>query len=229
MALDNQYLPDPYNQQQEPQQQETKPLDEVIRQAINAALLDIHTWQPAQITKVRGNNFVDIQPCLLRTYQDGTQTELPQIQNVMVGLMQGADYWIKAPLKVGDYGIALFAERALASWIAGGGIVDPQSARHHEIADCVFIPGVRPMSQTFTSGEPEDMVLHNGLAEIYLQKGGTFKITNGTNELLSTLDDLLTALQNALVLTALGPQPFIAATQTALSQVKTKLESLTGE
>lgn len=209
-------------------QSETQPFDAIILNAIDSTLKDVHTWLPAQITKINGNQSVNLQPLLQRKYKDGTLDTLPEIQNVPVWLPRGNNYWIKLPIAVGDTGIALFCERSLDTWKVSGGIVDPQDSRTHDLTDAIFIPGINGMNAQ-VPGNSTDMILHNQSAEIYLQPGGTFKVTNGSQELISNIIQLVQALQQALTLTLLGPQPFMQITQLQLQQILQQLQTLQGK
>lgn len=204
---------------------ETKPLSRVIKIAIESALLNLHTWLPAQVTQVNGDGTVSIQPLLKRAYASGVVKALPVIQNVMVNVPRGTDYWIKLPVAVGDTGVALFCERSLDKWGVAGGQIDPGDSRTHDLSDPVFIPGVYPKNAPL-AGDATDLVVHNGSAEATLKKAGKFQFKGSSEELLSILDDLTDTLINALVLTGIGPEPFTPDTVTQLTEIKTRLETL---
>jgi hypothetical protein len=235
--VSEEFLNDPYKAQSPPAESDTLPLDEIIRQAISAAMLDMHTWLPAQVTKVLSTGFVNVQPLLKRTYSDGTTVSLPELQNVMIAVPSGADWWIKPPVAVGDTGIALFCERSLDIWQVSGGNVDPEDPRHHDLSDAVFIPGLRPADDVFPSADPnglpynaDDMILRNGNAQMILQAIGHFRISNlnGGVELLSALVSLLTTLIAAQVPTGIGPQNFLPGTISDLTATLGDLNNLKG-
>jgi hypothetical protein len=194
---------DPYDPNSQSYQPETDTLDQVIRKAVNAAALELHTWLPAVVTQVLGNQRVNIQPLLQRRYvtpssptgqsTSGTLVKLPAIQNVMVGMPMGAGYSIKLPVKVGDTGIALFCERSLDNWSNGSGsFTDPADVRHHDLSDAIFIPGIVPFANQ-TMDDTDDLVVTNGEAQLRVQEAGTFQLKNETNELLSLLSQLAAA------------------------------------
>lgn len=207
---------------------QTKSLAEVMRVAIDQALRDVHVWMPAQVTAVRDNSTVDVQPCLNELFRSQGSKPFPVLQNVRVEHPRGADFWVKLPIAVGDYGRVCFADKSLDSWLVSGGVVDPADPRIHDLADAAFVPGFYPNGSTLP-GAAADMVLHNGKAEVYLQKAGTFKVTNGSQELINLINQLLTVLTtNTFTNTLLGPQPFIQATVQALQQIQTNLQTLKG-
>ncbi len=184
-----------------PNQNESKPMDEVLRLAVEGLLVNLHTALPCQVTKVINNSFVNIQPLLMRKYTTGTLVTLPEIQNVQISHLRGADYWIKVPVAVGDFGLAVFCERSIDSWKLEGKLTDPQDSRRHDLSDAVFIPGTYPMNNVLP-GAAADMIIHNADADIYLQKAGKFLIKNTSHELLGLLSDLCGAVSDLASATA---------------------------
>ena len=224
--------------------EETPPLDEVIRQAIEAALLDTHTWLPAAVVLVRSNNVVDLQPLILTRFKSlPAPLPLPIIQNCLVSTPRGTTYGLKLPIKPGDLGIALFCERSIDKWSVAGGLVDPLDARHHDLSDAVFVPGLYPFALPIpppVGANPLDMSLYNGLGAVTVQPTGALKIGTVAVDLIknmvSTQQKIIAAL-NALTLstvnTVMGPQPLNNAAQfaTLLAEVtalNTQLLTLVG-
>lgn len=215
----------------------TPPWSEIIKSAISAALLETHVWLPAIVREVLTPNRVTVQPMLMRKYLNlPAPVPLPPIQDCMVIAPRGTTYGMTLPVAVGDTGIALFCERSLDVWSVAGGIVDPLDNRHHSLSDAVFVPGLYPFNQPVpppVSANPTDMVLFNGKSQMYLQKSGGFKLTNGTptSELMTILLESLTQIQAGFAAlglsttaTLLGPQPLSsAAALTSISQALTKL------
>ncbi len=227
--IDRQVYDNPYDPATQDFGAQTPSQDVVIREAIRQALLDGFFFRPARVTKVLGNQRVNIQVLLKRRYTDGSLKELPEVQNVMVQMPQGADWSIKVPVAVGDTGSAMFCDRSLDVWAnSDGGSVDPGDVRSHALTDAVFVPGLVPFSKQ-TKDSTTDLVVTNGKAQLKVQKAGTFQLSNGQNELIDLVDQLLdTLINNTFTLTMLGPEPFIASTLLALQQVKTKLDTLKG-
>jgi hypothetical protein len=213
----------PYDATSQSYVPETPSLDQLIKNGVREALLNLHTWLPAVVTQVMGNQQVSIQPLLLRRYvanpgtpstTAGLTANLPVIQNVMVCMPRGQNYSIKLPVAVGDTGIALFCERSLDNWSAStsAGLTDPADVRHHDLADPIFIPGLVPFPMQ-TTDETSDLIVKNGDAELHVQEAGTFLIKNQSNELLSILSNL--AEQCSLIANISGPT-FNAAAFTAI-------------
>lgn len=229
----NDVEPNPYDPTTQNFTPETPPADQVLRMAITAAVMKLRVHLPGQITKIHGNQQVDVQPTLQTRYISGKVVSLPVIQNVMVQMPMGQLYSIKLPLKVGDTGSLLFCDRSLDVWSRGsGGVVDPQDSRNHDLTDAIFIPGLVPFPNQLTD-KTNDLIISAGQAQARWQQGGTFVFTNGTNELISLLDQitqqlqqLATTLSTDTTNTMLGPMKLNAfATYQAIGQAVGKLDT----
>ncbi len=146
----------------------------------------------------------------------------------------GQNYSIKVPVAVGDTGYLIFSDRNLDAWLAGSGdSVDPQDSRQHDLSDAIFVPGLVPYSNQ-TTDDTTDIVITNGKAKARIQAAGTYTFANQTNELMDVMDKILANIDNlytiltteTYTLTILGPQPFIASTQTLLTNAQTAFEAL---
>lgn len=218
----------PWAEDQTESVQDTPTFAEIMKIVTEGALLELHTWLPVIVTKVYPTGHVDLQPTLQAAYRDGAVVTLPIIQRVPIEQPRGANYWVKLPVAVGDLGRAVFCERSLDSWRVKGGIVDPADPRHHDMSDAIFIPGTYPDSEVLPGSANDDLVVHNGDAEISVQKTGRFKVKNESEELFNLLDELLTVLSAALMVTDIGPQPFMPETIEAIEEIQTRLETLKG-
>ncbi len=219
---DNQYVPGTQDQKSE-----SKPLVEALRVMIDQWVrANVHVWLPAKILKIYDNSFVDVQILIQEIFLIQGAISIPPLLHIPVEHPRGADYWIKLPIAVGDTGRVSFCDRSLDNWlIAGGGPLNPQDARMHDYSDAVFTPGLYPQSNVLP-GAADDMILHNGQAEIYIQKSGTFKITNGVNELISNLVELVSTLSTASTVAG-GPFTFDVVEE--LVEISENLQSLEGE
>lgn len=215
---------DDYDVGVDDEENETPTMDIVIEQFIETKLYDMHTSLPGTVVKLKANNRVDIQLDLQRKFTDGTLSALPVLQDVLVYSPSGQDWWMKCPIAVGDVGHVHFMERSIDTWKVEGGLTDPNDTRRHDLADGVFYPGLRPFSDALP-GNADDMVLHNGKAEVYLQKAGKFKLANDANELFAILSQVIETLSTAS--TVVGG-PFTADVVQELVQMKTQIDSLKG-
>lgn len=163
---------DPYDPDVQDTESETPNLDQVITDAIDAALVDVHTHLPAKIVSVKGNQKVNVQILLKTRLKNGQVVDRPVIQDVQVWMPGGADYWIKLPIKVGDLGELHFSERSLDKIKVSGGSVDPADPRKHNLSDAVFYPGGRPFNAQLPGGAT-DLIIHYKEAEIGIKADGS--------------------------------------------------------
>lgn len=195
---------------------------QIMNNAIEKRLFDLHVSLPASIEKYDGVK-ADVRPLLKRKMRDGTEFELPVITNVPVIWPATADAEIVLPLAAGDTGMLIFAERSLDIWLVQGGSVSPDDFRKFNLSDAQFVPGLRPFNKE-TAYDPDRLVMRHGDARVTLKADGKLKIENAAEELLDLIDQLLQALLDARTNTLLGPQPLVPPT--LFSDIKTKLATL---
>jgi len=210
----------------------TLPLDEVVKEAIDARLLGVHVAQPGRITAITAEQTVSVQLLLQTRRLDATTAEdQPILQRVPVAMAMGQGFLIKLPIAVGDLGLVLFSDRSLDTFLASDGsqTADPADVRMHSVNDAVFLPGLPTTSQNTTDGTT-DLVLGAGqggtASQVRLRADGKIQLKNSSQELLALVDQTLTGLQSAQAMTAFGPAPLDAATLQLLSQLHTALSSL---
>lgn len=234
------YFDNLFNPDQQNYDEETLPLDQIMKIAIESRLLEMHVCLPGTVTAIGTNGYISVQPTLQIRYTNllsqqtpGTFTnsilsKLPVIQGVPVLIPSGQDWWIKAPVAVGDVGIILFSERSLDRWkvTSGQAFVDPQDSRKFDMSDAIFVPGIRTMAAPIP-GAATDLVVHNGGVEIQLKKAGKAKLKNDANSLggiLSSLDSALTTFATGLNPISLPAQA--AALVVALAAIQLQIDSL---
>jgi hypothetical protein len=221
-------LSNPYDPQAIDYAPETPSLGSVLQYALHQHSLHMRVALPCQIVAVHGNQLVDVQPLLMSRYTvTDRATPLPVLVNTLVAMPSGGDYGLRYPIAVGDLGYCIFCDRSLDVWASGSGAqVDPQDSRSHDLTDGVFYPGLVPTNAQ-TQDTTSDLTLTNGAAQIRLEKTGRFVVKNNGQELFNLLDEamanlgnLLTSLQQAVIMTPVGPGSFAAVTQSQLASVQ---------
>jgi len=228
MSSENVY--NPYDVNSKDYDPRTLPLDEIIRRAIRSALMSTRVCMPCKVSKVHGNQQVDLQPLFKTLYVGKTDAQdMPMIQNCPVNMPMGQNYSIKLPVAVGDTGYAIFNDRSMETWLAGGGeSTDPLDSRAHDITDAVFVPGLVPFSKQ-TTDATTDLVLTNGNSQIRMEQSGKLKIQNtaANQELINIIDKLIeTLISETFTMTFFGPQPFLQFTIQKLTQIQNDLGEL---
>ncbi len=180
----------------------TDELEELIRDAIRKGLLDAHTCLPAKIkTYDESTQKAEIIPLLKIKYKHKDKpTDLPVIPNVPVQWpsANAGTAFIHLPLKADDFGMIVFSERSIDTWLAGeGDSVSPEDPRHHHLSDAIFIPGVLPFKKALPVSDASSLFIKNGDAEIELTGSGDVNILGGNIKIeASTVIDALAATIN---------------------------------
>ena len=214
--------------------QATPSLEQVIGEALENELLQLHTVLPGEVKAVHAGDggtagTVDVQPVLMRKYvSEPGPTPIPTIPRVPVKFLRAGPGCFRVPMAVGVKGSLFFCERSIERWWGVGGNVDPLDNRRHALADAFFVPGLYPSTETLApNGAADSVEIQNGGTWIELTSGGKIKLSNGTQELVTVLYDLVNTLESAQVLDPLsGALPFTPATITAITAIATRLASL---
>jgi hypothetical protein len=165
---------------------ESPELAEVLREALEQRLSDLHTAMPGSVVKYNpATQEADVQPLLKRAYvnEDGSEGTdlLPVIQGVQVLFPRAGKFFITFPIQVGDPVFLVFSERSLDEWSASSGNVplDPIDLRMHDISDAVAIPGLYPDTLPITDTVAAGMAMGK-------EKGVHIRITEGETVEITT-------------------------------------------
>lgn len=206
-------------------------LTQIILNAIESRLVDLHTAFPAKVVNYdSGEQKVSVQPLLKHTFLDGVTEDLAKISNVpvMFPCTSGGDCYIHLPIKEGDTGICIVNEKSIDKWKSSSNNVpmEADDVRHHNLTDIVFYPGVRTFPSAFTVKDPNELVLKNNSMQIALSPKGRVKLQGKQYELLRVLEGLVNNLISAKTVTMLGASSFTADTVTNLTSDLNKLKTL---
>lgn len=187
---------------------------EVIRTAIEARLLDVHTSIPAKVVRYDASRCVVDAAPLVRapeTAEDGTisYTALPVVTNVPVAFPEGGGFRLTFPLAIGDTVWLSFSEASLERWMQFGGEVDPEDPRRFALSDAAAIPGVRALagSDAVVAASEDGCVLEliGGNAKLRLKAGGTVELGTSGAEALALASKVATEL--GVLKTAINAAP----------------------
>lgn len=213
----------------------TAELAEYTKNAIRKELLETHTCLPAKIHEYdEATQKAKVIPLLKIKYRHKDKpTDLAIINNVPVQWpsSNGGSAFIHMPLKVGDFGIVIFSERSIDTWLAGeGDSVSPEDPRHHHLSDAIFIPGVLPFKKALSISSPDNMILKNNNMTIEIDPSGKIKIEGAAQELLTVIDSFMTNVIGATIIipsgSSAGTYPLDPATVAALTIDQTNLQTL---
>ena len=192
---------------------------DIIRDAIEERLSELHTGLPAKVTKFSGSDqMVDAQPLLVRVYldEDGEEVpvKLPVIRNIPILYPAGGGWSITWPLEVDDIVYLTFAERDIGDWLelAPGLDTEPLTARKHDINDAICVPGLRPRVSPLLNISDTDLTIgrQDGSNHIVIKADGTIEIGSAPTE-SAVLGDALKAYLTDFVLNVFGKHSHVSA------------------
>ncbi len=139
-------------------------LAELIAEAIESRLLDLHVAMPCKVTAYQASTQrCDCQPQLQLSVPDGTGgyllETLPVLPNVPVCFPSGGGFFASFPLAVGDPVMVVFADRSIGAWLAKGEVCDPGDLHKHSLSGAVAYPGIKTTGHALASASGSNMVL----------------------------------------------------------------------
>jgi hypothetical protein len=139
-------------------------LEQVIDNAIETRLVDVHTAMPGKVEKYDADTqLADVKPLLKRVIVDENRNEiiesLPVITNVPLCFPRANDFFISFPVKKGDLVLLVFAERSIDQWFDKGDEQDPVDLSKHPLHGAIAIPGVYNKDQKLDDVHAENIVI----------------------------------------------------------------------
>ena len=206
----------------------TPTFEQVIKNAIESKLIELHTALPGEILQYDvAKQVASIQLTIQRKTKDGVLIDIPVLNNVPIIHPRSGSSIIHLPLKTGDHVLVIFVERSIDIWKTQGGKTNPQDPRKHHYSDAVAIPGLYPTNSPIAVTNSDAVTVLNGKARLEVKADsfsfnhpnavinfnpdGTIKIQNkaGGVELMDLLVRLVQAIIDARTETLIGPQPLI--------------------
>ena len=158
---------------------ETPTLAQVLKEAMESRLVELHTSMPAKIVSYNSSEqTASVQPLLQRQYLDGTVVNLPIINSVPVHFPSAGGFFISFPVQTDDECLLIFSERSLEILKEKGGIVDPLDPRKFHISDAIALVGSISKPNKFQNVSSEKLVLayKTGTSEIHVGLDGKVSI-----------------------------------------------------
>ena len=192
------------------QDQATPTHAQVLKAMRESVFAGLCVSMPAEVVGIKNykkKQMIDVQPFFKKKYPDGEIKDPPVIYNVPVANPRAGNAWIAMPLKVGHSVTLFFSDRSLEKWLSSGKRQYPGDTRKHHISDAIAYPGVYSFSSSVTLPNVDDIIIHNDKTQVNVKPNGHIEISNPTDELVKVLNDMLTILREAVVMTGSnGPQ-----------------------
>lgn len=159
---------------------------EVIADAIDSALIDVHVALPGCVQSYDATTqTATIQLQVKRVLPtDDPNTlfateDLPVLENVPVEFLRSKAFAVTMPLSAGDYGLVVFSEMSLDQWRSKGTNTSPGDIGRHTLTGGVFRPGLNPnKDKLVNAAHPTNMVvgLDDDNAQIHVTPAGSILI-----------------------------------------------------
>lgn len=130
-------------------------LADVIREAMNARIADVHVALPASVLRYdSATQTVDVQP----TVKDAVPDEdgvlqpraFPTLPAVPVVWPRAGGFFLTMPIAPGDTGLLVFSELPIDRWRSTGQESGAVNARRHGLGNAVFYPGLSPAGKALS-------------------------------------------------------------------------------
>lgn len=205
----------------------TPELSEIISEAIESRLIDVHTSIPGRIQSYDPvKQIADVELQIKRTLPraDGTYTTeaLPVLKDVRVAFPKGGGFVLTFPLAAGDPGEVFFTENSIDQWLSKGGVTTPGDVGRFTLSGAVFHAGLCPNAENIADDISSDLVLGKEGGAQVRGKSATVEVTSGGASsaadfvaLAAKLDQWIAALDTVLRTWVVAPTDGGAALKAA--------------
>lgn len=162
-------------------------LSKVVKKAIDANLLQVHTCLPAVVISIdTATHLIDAQVTIKRKL-NGSLVNLPVLQGVPLRQLRTSVFSITMPIKAGDHVLILCSERSIDTWLTEGGVQDPVDVRKFSLNDAFAIPMM--YHQKEITSEPFDadnleIKLNDDSGFITLTPSGEIRLNGSGNSII---------------------------------------------
>lgn len=195
------------------------------KRTIREAQLRTRTMQPAKVVTyndLTSTATIELAHRRVERGKDGnTEVMRPAdiIENVPVIQLGGDSAYLRMPIVAGSTGLALISDRSLGAWRVDGESHPPPLPHTHNLADCVFLAGVRADSALLPPASMGGAVLEAEKIQLGIGAAlGSARITDPVTA-DSAMVTFMTAISTAF--SALGGIPANAAAAAACAAVGT--------
>ena len=203
----------------------------VLDEAIRSRIVEVHTAMPGEITAFDpATQTATVQLCLQREVLDKTEP-ISELRQVPVMLNGGGGFYLTFPLEAGTPCLVVFSERGIDNWVRDAGCQPQFLRRTHHLSDAICIPGLRSPSQALSGYDTQNVTLRTegGQSVFCMTPDGRFALSNGTEELLSIIGDLLASLidMQAVVTSGSSAGSYAHDQIVELTDIRQRLQQLT--
>ena len=166
----------------------TPQLSELLRQALDAILSEIHTCLPGMIESYdKATGLAQVKPLLMKKVAgEAAPREMGIISGVPVLQPRAGSAFVRLPVAAGSLCLLVFSERSLDAWLSRGGVVDPELNAKFHLNDAIAIPGLYPATEAPpANGADSSIEIANGATWIEVTRDGAVKVSAAAKVTLS--------------------------------------------
>lgn len=187
------------------------PLHTLLTTAINNALKGVYTSQVGHIVAFNPTNQrAQVQIGVQRINLDGTMHNPPVIDDVPVLFLGGVAH-VEFEVNPNDEGLLIFPQRNIDGWKQTGGIAANPTPRIMQMQDCVFIHGIRSLTQVIQGFANDGIRLRHGENYVWIKRDGTIESKNDKASVMISPDGDIT-LKNEQATHTVGIDGSISST-----------------
>ncbi|MTC94047.1 baseplate protein [Providencia stuartii] len=112
---------------------------DVMNQYAQNQRYDIHTALPGKLLSCNGHS-ATVELMISHVTKEGKVIALPPLVDVPVRFYRGGGFCVTVPVREGDEGLVIFAERCIDGWYVSGKQSQPLDHRFHDLSDAFFLP-----------------------------------------------------------------------------------------
>jgi hypothetical protein len=206
---------------------ESLSLSQVLPLVVSSLVSRVHTATVGRVDAYDITRQVaDVTPLINKITDDGTVGKYKKLGDVPVLFPGGTGGGTTFPVKRGDVGLLIFAERSTDEVMTSGNPETPVDPRSYHLSDGFFIPGIVAGSTTPRARYSDATEVTCGQVRVVL-RDGKVAIGVGTIEVLKLLSDTLQDLTVATTLVAGVQVPLTNAA--AFAALRVQLELIRGD
>lgn len=162
----------------------------LLKSFMHEGMKDVGTSIPGHIlTFDPFHQTAQLQIGIVRTDSDDKTYTPPPLIECPVVFSGGGGFAVEHELNPGDPGWIIFSQRCIDGWMQTGGVAQNPVLRFHDVADAMFIPGVRPNPKAMSGFVNDGIRLRNADASsyvwlrstgVFIKTAGAFDIQSGT-------------------------------------------------
>lgn len=162
-------------------------LVDVLDNHFDERMKNVYTAIPAHVVAFDPKTqLAQVQIGIMRMNVDGTTTKQPVILDCPVFQFGGTEWTMEMQIDVGCEGLAVFSQRCVDGWLNTGGAAVNPLRRFHDMQDCFFIPGFRPIPTAIKDFKQDGIRVRNNKGDqyVWLKNDKSIELNNSSGSIV---------------------------------------------